>query len=703
MERHSGDANHFIRQIPSSNLFVNSEVLHYREMSVEAQFDSQSSRRRLDGWKDIATYLGKIDQRTAQRWEADGLPIHRVARTKKVFAYADELDRWLAARVESPSIDSPPAAEDPEILQESTRPATSIRKFGSLPRWLTLAPVVSVAAILLAIRLLSSGILAPRIAPLPHMGRLFTRSTSEGWRAKQVSLSYRPTYLAISPRGDKVFATEEGGRTLSILSTANNSVGALTLPRDAGPVIVSPDGKLYIGSSFDGVMIVSIDSGQLLATIPTGGPVIGMAMTPDGGQLFLAMSMNGLKRLSIGSGKLTQISDRICPEYLEIDRQGKRLYVAYQCSGPTGRPGHDSIEIFDLGSEISLGFFSGPPMVGGQPSVSPDGKAVLLDGWDACSATQYDHLGCKSVPSHVFHLLDPSGRQILHSFEFPIASSPVRFLDNSRFLLLGKEVAVVDAAKYSVLERLSRAEDCDASDIVFSPDGQRAYLACQQDNTILVFQPESAECFPPQQDLAMYYAGDGTFGDSAGVTELTPHGNPQFAPGRVGQAFFLDGGSYLATSSTGHYQFGLHDSTLALYVRFAAIGGEMALVDWIWKNPRLGIRLVKSDHDRFIFQLWPDGSPLESKTLVRPDIWYHLVVTRKDRDLTLYVNGEPESHGTPPPPINELWHPPLFLGAQAGIPSFRGWLDEIAFYDRALTAKEVKDLYRLHESGPCRL
>jgi len=78
-------------------------------------------------------------------------------------------------------------------------------------------------------------------------------------------------------------------------------------------------------------------------------------------------------------------------------------------------------------------------------------------------------------------------------------------------------------------------------------------------------------------------------------------------------------------------------------------------------------------------------------------------VTGIGQDLTLYVDGKPEAHGTPPTPLAGLSWPPLSLGAQSGIPSFRGWLDEIAFYDRALTAEEVKDLYQLRESGACKL
>jgi hypothetical protein len=56
--------------------------------------------RRLDSWKEIATYLGR-DVRTVQRWETrDGLPVHRLHHSKlgSVFAYAAELDGWRGAR-----------------------------------------------------------------------------------------------------------------------------------------------------------------------------------------------------------------------------------------------------------------------------------------------------------------------------------------------------------------------------------------------------------------------------------------------------------------------------------------------------------------------------------------------------------------------------------------------------------------------------
>jgi hypothetical protein len=53
--------------------------------------------KRIDGWKEIARYLGR-DVTTAIRWERQkGLPVHRVQGGKRqpVFAYPHEIEHWL--------------------------------------------------------------------------------------------------------------------------------------------------------------------------------------------------------------------------------------------------------------------------------------------------------------------------------------------------------------------------------------------------------------------------------------------------------------------------------------------------------------------------------------------------------------------------------------------------------------------------------
>ncbi len=53
--------------------------------------------RRLDSWKEIASFFGR-DERTVKRWEKEkGLPVHRMPENTgaRVFAFTDELTRWM--------------------------------------------------------------------------------------------------------------------------------------------------------------------------------------------------------------------------------------------------------------------------------------------------------------------------------------------------------------------------------------------------------------------------------------------------------------------------------------------------------------------------------------------------------------------------------------------------------------------------------
>jgi TolB-like protein/Tfp pilus assembly protein PilF len=73
--------------------------------------------RRLQSWKEIASFFDS-DERTVRRWEKErGLPVHRVPGSAgaKVFAYTDELTRWL----EGPKADADRSAVPAEQLPEA--------------------------------------------------------------------------------------------------------------------------------------------------------------------------------------------------------------------------------------------------------------------------------------------------------------------------------------------------------------------------------------------------------------------------------------------------------------------------------------------------------------------------------------------------------------------------------------------------------
>ncbi|BDC48239.1 hypothetical protein F183_A05550 [Bryobacterales bacterium F-183] len=119
-----------------------------------------SARRKLDSWKEIASYL-RVSVRTVQRWEEqNGLPVYRVRKDKAagVFAYADELDTWQRSRVLEPeearrgesdlAVVAPEAEVEPEpeiepapIPQPTEEPPATVGK----RNWRRLVPLAAAA------------------------------------------------------------------------------------------------------------------------------------------------------------------------------------------------------------------------------------------------------------------------------------------------------------------------------------------------------------------------------------------------------------------------------------------------------------------------------------------------------------------------------------------------------------------------------
>ena len=91
----------------------------------------------------------------------------------------------------------------------------------------------------------------------------------------------------------------------------------------------------------------------------------------------------------------------------------------------------------------------------------------------------------------------------------------------------------------------------------------------------------------------------------------------------------------------------------------------------------------------------PDAyEDIYSTTQTETDTWYHLVGTYDGNEVKLYVNGESDSdpvsyNGT----IGD--HDPLYIGsAYSGSSVTDGNIDEVRIYNRAISANEVKALYK---------
>jgi len=98
----------------------------------EAKVELGPTGKRLDGWKDVASHLGR-GERTVKRWDVErGLPIHRVpgAGRATIYAYTAELDEWLKSRVAQDQETAPKATQEATQEAEDAAGPTSAEESG---------------------------------------------------------------------------------------------------------------------------------------------------------------------------------------------------------------------------------------------------------------------------------------------------------------------------------------------------------------------------------------------------------------------------------------------------------------------------------------------------------------------------------------------------------------------------------------------
>jgi len=121
-------------------------------------------------------------------------------------------------------------------------------------------------------------------------------------------------------------------------------------------------------------------------------------------------------------------------------------------------------------------------------------------------------------------------------------------------------------------------------------------------------------------------------------------------------------------------------------------------IDSTWSE-YIGLAIFKN---KPLFSVDPDGKRyinVTSENVVKPETWIHLAGTYDNQVLNLYVNGLLVKSGKCNSPL--LFHDqnPLFIGGNSNnrnkslVDCFKGTIDEVRLYKRALTANEIQSVY----------
>ena len=661
----------------------------------------------IETWGEIANYLN-ISVRAAQIWEKhEGLPIHREG--GRVLAYAKELDQWRHSRRHAPV----PVLVEP--LQPGPDPLIAETGREVHDRTLRTAGKISIATFLLVAAILCWPVVSRWTLPEPRAtfhhedvkARLFVVGTSESHSWRKVPLPDSASFIEVAPGGDEVYLAAIGVPRITIVDAATLTARIVDLPTPVSETIrPTLDGRsVLLGSSTDGFMLFNRGTGKIEHTVLTGSPVSDVVFAARRNTYYVAMMHQGVHRYRSSDRSLKRLTREGCPYFIDIDSHERFLLVSYQCGGPTGRDGHDAIELIDLESEKSVVVASGPPLVGGPHRFSPDSTLAWLNGWDACRTAGYDHVGCPFVPGDVFHVFRIADQRFIKTLEFPPkrGGQPHFFPDGSR-VFLDQGMHVVETARFTAVETYPMPSQVAGA---LAPDGKKAYVVLDKEKELNIFEAEPPECSFQGPGSIHLLTGDGTGFDSIQNAVVDPPGSYQ--PGRVGQAFSFDGHERSLIRSSSSFRFGIGDSTLALYVKPAKPAQFGTLLEWMGDDRKQGWRLSVDENRFVLFDFVQRGANpirLQSRTRLPQIGWTHVAVTKTQEALRLFLDAaESANDKGPGSPFRFDHFSPYRLGfsGETGSVAFRGLIDEIALWARALPAEEIRALYERRLHGPCKI
>jgi len=212
-------------------------------------------------------------------------------------------------------------------------------------------------------------------------------------------------------------------------------------------------------------------------------------------------------------------------------------------------------------------------------------------------------------------------------------------------------------------------------------------------------------CVAPPAGLIAWWPANGNFLSFAGAPPLEPHGGVSFAPGESGQAFSLDGSSgFLQWPSPTSLPLGNQPRTMALWFRTPqqlTQNTEAALIQYGNESSGSMFGLIASGNAPGKLYFFGYSLDLAGTTTLLPNTWYFGAVTFDGTTLRLYVNGQAENSMNASGLNTQLTASGFTVGYRNAGTRWNGELDEVAIWNRALTAAEVQAVYAAGSAGMC--
>lgn len=216
--------------------------------------------------------------------------------------------------------------------------------------------------------------------------------------------------------------------------------------------------------------------------------------------------------------------------------------------------------------------------------------------------------------------------------------------------------------------------------------------------------PRGEQCIDPPSGMLAWWKGDGNATDIARANNGTATNGATFAPGKVGQAFNFDGmndsvevpGAGITPTAGLTIEAWINLATTAANQCIAGKGSGKGS-----RDPNYTDFLATVAEGRLRPHVLRGGvfHSLDCISILLPNTWYHVAITYDGAFLRGYVNGELDGEQPGSGAISTSANP-FYIG---GFPTIylTGRIDELAVYDRALSAEEILAIYEAGSAGKC--
>ena len=205
--------------------------------------------------------------------------------------------------------------------------------------------------------------------------------------------------------------------------------------------------------------------------------------------------------------------------------------------------------------------------------------------------------------------------------------------------------------------------------------------------------------------LVAHWSGEGKGKDSVGSNNGVLHGDVSIEPGKVGQAFALDGpGAYVEVPSSPEISPEGPFSVVAWvnYLRTSGSSSSVPVVakgrdapgpiDWfLGISPGRKLRLHANVGGQWIY--------FDCASTIAPGKWYHVAMVYDGTSLRGYVNGKLDGTQAVSGALQTTDNS-LKIGAYAPVNGGRGdgfclpgKIGEVSLFNRAISASEIKAIY----------